>query len=59
MPVFQVFSPVMTQSSPSLVAAVSMKVASLPCSGSVMPNAKWRLPAARSSVHSSFCSALP
>ena len=59
MPVFQVFSPVMTQSSPSRVAVVSMKVASLPCSGSVMPNAKWRWPAARSSVQSSFCSGLP
>jgi len=59
MPVFQVFSPVMTQSVPSRVALVSMNVASLPCSGSVMPNAKCRRPAARSSVHSAFCSGLP
>ena len=59
MPVFQVFSPVMTQSVPSLVARVSMKVASLPWAGSVMPNAKCRRPAARSSTHSAFCSGLP
>ena len=58
-PVFQVFSPVMTQSSPSRVAQVSMNVASLPCPGSVMPNAKCRRPAARSSIHSRFCSGLP
>ena len=59
MPVFQVFSPVMTQSVPSLAARVSMNVASLPWAGSVMPNAKCRRPAARSSTHSAFCSGLP
>ena len=59
MPVFQVFSPLMTQSSPSRVARVSMNVASLPWAGSVMPNAKCRRPAARSSTHSAFCSGLP
>jgi hypothetical protein len=39
-PVFQVFSPLITQPPPSRVARVDMNVASLPCSGSVMPNAK-------------------
>ena len=39
-PVFQVFSPLITHSSPSRTAVVSMWVASEPCSGSVMPNAK-------------------
>ena len=45
-PVFQVFSPLIThspRSSPSpftRAAWASMYVASLPCSGSVMPNAK-------------------
>ncbi|GEM_PF-6322545 len=39
-PVFQVFSPLMTHWPPSRAAWVSMYVASLPCSGSVMPNAK-------------------
>ena len=44
MPVFQVFSPLITQSSPSRTALVSMKVASLPWFGSVMPKAKRLLP---------------
>ena len=39
-PVFQVFSPLITHSAPSRTAWASMNVASLPCSGSVMPNAK-------------------
>ena len=56
-PVFQVFSPLITHSSPSRTARVSMNVASLPCSGSVMPNAKCRRPVARSSTHSCCCRA--
>ena len=44
MPVFQVFSPSMCQTSPRRAARVSMCVASEPCSGSVMPNAKPVLP---------------
>ena len=44
MPVFHVFSPLMTHSSPSRTAVVSMCVASEPWSGSVMPNAKPRAP---------------
>ncbi len=59
MPVFQVFSPLITHSSPSRTAVVSMKVASLPWAGSVMPKAKCRVPAARASTHSFFCSGLP
>ncbi len=59
MPVFHVFSPLMTHSSPSRSAWVSMKVASEPCSGSVMPKAKPRRPSARSSIHSAFCSSVP
>ncbi len=66
MPVFQVFSPLITQSSPpaspspfTRTARVSMKVASLPWAGSVMPKAKPLFPAARSSTHSFFCSGLP
>ncbi len=59
MPVFQVFSPLITHASPSRSAWVSMWVASEPCSGSVMPKAKPRLPWARSSTHSAFCSSLP
>ena len=59
MPVFQVFSPLMTQSSPSRTAVVSMWVASEPCAGSVMPNAKPPRPSARASIHSAFCSSVP
>ncbi len=59
MPVFQVFSPLMIHVWPSRAALVSMNVASLPCAGSVMPNAKWRRPAARSSTHAAFCSGVP
>ena len=44
MPVFHVFSPLITQPAPSRMARVSMNVASLPWAGSVMPNAKWRRP---------------
>ncbi len=58
-PVFQVFSPLITQSPPSRAARVSMNVASLPCWGSVIPNANPRRPAARSSTHSAFWLALP
>ena len=59
MPVFQVFWPLMIQSLPSGCAVVSIHVASEPCSGSVIPNAKWRVPVARCSTHSSFCSSEP
>ena len=51
-PVFHVFSPLITQSSPSRTAAVSMCVASEPCAGSVMPKANPVSPAASGSVHS-------
>ena len=54
-PVFQVLAPLMTHSSPSRSAWVSMWVASEPCSGSVMPKANPRRPSARSSIHSAFC----
>ena len=56
MPVFHVFSPLITQSAPSRTAVVSMCVASEPCAGSVIPNANPRRPAARSSIHSACCS---
>ncbi len=59
MPVFQVFSPLMTHSSPSRTAVVSMHVASEPWSGSVMPKAKPFLPSMRSSTQSAFCSSVP
>ena len=59
MPVFHVFSPLITHSSPSRTAVVSMWVASEPCCGSVMPNAKPSRPSARSSIHSAFCSSVP
>ena len=59
MPVFHVFSPLITHSSPSRSAWVSMKVASEPCSGSVMPKAKPRRPSARSSIHSAFWASVP
>ena len=58
-PVFHVFSPLITHSSPSRTAVVSMWVASEPCSGSVMPNAKPRRPSARSSIQSRCCSSDP
>ena len=58
-PVFQVFSPLITQCPPSLAAVVSMYVASEPCAGSVIPNANPFRPAASSSVHSACCSAVP
>ena len=59
MPVFQVFSPLITQSSPSRTAVVSMKVASLPWAGSVIPNAKPPRPSASRSIHSACCSGVP
>ena len=59
MPVFQVFSPLMIQSSPSCRAVVSMWVASDPCAGSVIPNAKDLSPDASGSIHSAFCSGDP
>ncbi len=58
-PVFQVFSPLITHWPPSRTAVVSMNVASEPCAGSVMPNAKPFCPAARPSVHSARCSVVP
>ena len=58
-PVFHVFSPLMTQPSPSRTALVSMWVASDPCSGSVIPKANPRVPSSRWGTHSAFCSSLP
>ena len=58
-PVFHVFSPLISQPSPSRPAVVSMYVASEPCAGSVIPNAKPLRPAASSSVHSARCSGVP
>ncbi|SIA34356.1 Uncharacterised protein [Mycobacteroides abscessus subsp. abscessus] len=58
-PVFQVFSPLITQSGPSLTARVSMYVASEPCSGSVMPNPNTLVPPASPSTHAAFCSSEP
>jgi hypothetical protein len=59
MPVFHVFSPLMTQSSPSRTAVVSMWVASEPCFGSVMPKAKPPVPSSILGTHSAFCSSVP
>ncbi len=59
MPVFHVFSPLITHSSPSRSAWVSIHVASEPCCGSVIPKAKPLRPATRSSIHSFFCSSVP
>ena len=59
MPVFHVFSPLITHSSPSRTATVSMCVASEPWAGSVMPNAKPPRPSASTSIHSAFCSSVP
>ena len=59
MPVFQVFSPLMIQSSPSRTAVVSMWVASDPCAGSVIPNAKPLRPSSIAGIHSAFCSSVP
>ena len=59
MPVFHVFSPLMTHSSPSRTAVVSMHVASEPCSGSVMPKVKPPVPSSMCGIHSAFCSSVP
>jgi hypothetical protein len=59
MPVFHVFSPLITHSSPSRTAVVSMWVASLPWFGSVMPNANPRVPSPAVVIHSAFCSSVP
>ena len=58
-PVFQVFSPLITQVSPSRTAVVSMCVASDPWAGSVIPNANPPRPSARTSTQSAFCSSVP
>ncbi len=59
MPVFQVFSPLRTHSSPSRSARVAVAPASDPPSGSVRPKAASALPAARSGSHCDFCSSVP
>ena len=50
-PLFQRFIPLITHSSPSRTAVVSMYVASLPWFGSVSPNASRRVPSRKPGIH--------
>ena len=58
-PVFHIFSPLMTHSSPSRSARVSIQVASEPWLGSVRPKAMPALPSSILGIHSSCWASEP